>query len=75
MPKSDSQTAVINLSLAFEHYNEYHPHSALGYRSPREYQRRRKSSAYRPEVSTILGAVHSRSGSVCIKVPVPVGGI
>ncbi|MDD0253640.1 integrase core domain-containing protein, partial [Shigella flexneri] len=20
---------------AFEHYNEWHPHSALGYRSPR----------------------------------------
>ena len=36
MPKPDSQTAVLNLSLAFEHYNEYHPHSALGYRSPRE---------------------------------------
>ncbi len=44
MPKPDSQTAVINLSLAFEHYNEYHPHSALGYRSPREYRRRRKPS-------------------------------
>ncbi|EEY9477755.1 transposase, partial [Escherichia coli] len=26
---------------AFEHYNEWHPHSALGYRSPREYLRRR----------------------------------
>jgi transposase InsO family protein len=45
MPKPDSQTAVLNLSLAFEHYNEYHPHSALGYRSPKEYQRRRKPSA------------------------------
>ncbi|WP_432276413.1 integrase core domain-containing protein, partial [Escherichia coli] len=22
-----------------EHYNEWHPHSALGYRSPREYLR------------------------------------
>ncbi len=44
MPKPDSQTAVLNLSLAFEHYNEYHPHSALGYRSPREYRRRGKPS-------------------------------
>ncbi|WP_349813784.1 integrase core domain-containing protein [Escherichia coli] len=25
----------------FEHYNENHPHSALGYRSPREYRRQR----------------------------------
>ena len=32
MPKPDSQTALLNLSLAFEHHNEYHPHSALGYR-------------------------------------------
>ncbi|WP_162750756.1 integrase core domain-containing protein, partial [Shigella flexneri] len=24
-----------NLAEAFEHYNEWHPHSALGYRSPR----------------------------------------
>ncbi|WP_162751154.1 integrase core domain-containing protein, partial [Shigella flexneri] len=23
------------LAEAFEHYNEWHPHSALGYRSPR----------------------------------------
>ncbi|MFY3373076.1 integrase core domain-containing protein, partial [Escherichia coli] len=28
-----------NLAEAFEHYNEWHPHSALGYRSPREYLR------------------------------------
>ncbi|WP_412175821.1 integrase core domain-containing protein, partial [Escherichia coli] len=26
---------------AYEHYNEWHPHSALGYRSPREYLRQR----------------------------------
>ncbi len=36
-------TAVKNLAEAFEHYNEWHPHSALGYRSPREYLRRRVS--------------------------------
>ncbi|WP_284149325.1 integrase core domain-containing protein [Escherichia coli] len=29
------------LAEAFEHYNEWHPHSALGYRSPREYLRQR----------------------------------
>lgn len=43
MPKYDSQAALQNLAMAFEHYNENHPHSALGYRSPREYQRRRVS--------------------------------
>ncbi|PLO40275.1 hypothetical protein CWN27_26090, partial [Klebsiella pneumoniae] len=26
-------TAAKNLAEAFEHYNEWHPHSALGYRS------------------------------------------
>lgn len=43
MPKADSHSAVQNLAIVFEHYNENHPHSALGYRSPREYQRRRVS--------------------------------
>ncbi|EJP3177563.1 IS3 family transposase [Salmonella enterica] len=41
MPKPDGLTAVKNLAEAFEHYNEWHPHSAPGYRSPREYLRRR----------------------------------
>lgn len=44
MPKPDGLTAVKNLAMAFEHYNEWHPHSALGYRSPREYLRRRPSN-------------------------------
>ncbi|HAJ6466383.1 TPA: IS3 family transposase, partial [Escherichia coli] len=35
MPKPDGLTAAKNLAEAFEHYNEWHPHSALGYRSPR----------------------------------------
>ena len=39
MPKADPQTAVQNLALAFQHYNEEHPHSALKYRSPREFRR------------------------------------
>lgn len=37
MPKPDCQMAVINLAVAFSHYNEHHPHSALGCRSPREF--------------------------------------
>ncbi|HCB9839965.1 TPA: IS3 family transposase [Escherichia coli] len=41
MPKQDGLTAAKNLTEAFEHYNEWHPHSALGYRSPREYLRQR----------------------------------
>ncbi|WP_226507262.1 IS3 family transposase [Pseudomonas sp. MWU16-30317] len=34
MPKPDRETALRNLTIAFEHYNEQHPHSALKYRSP-----------------------------------------
>ena len=33
-----------NLAEAFEHYNEWHPHSGLGYRSPREYLRQQASN-------------------------------
>ncbi|EFH6743233.1 IS3 family transposase, partial [Escherichia coli] len=44
MPKPDGLTAAKNLAEAFEHYNEWHPHSALGYRSPQEYLRQRASN-------------------------------
>lgn len=39
MPKPDPQTAAQSLAIAFEHYNEQHPHSALKYQSPREFRR------------------------------------
>ncbi|CAI8981306.1 IS2 element protein [Pseudomonas zeae] len=44
MPKPDRETALRNLAIAFEHYNEQHPHSALKYRSPREFRRLAASS-------------------------------
>ena len=44
MHKPDGLTAAKNLAEAFEHYNEWHPHSALGYRSPREYLRQQASN-------------------------------
>ncbi|MDC7315533.1 MULTISPECIES: IS3 family transposase [Enterobacter cloacae complex] len=43
MPKPNVRTALQNLAEAFNHYNENHPHSALGYHSPREYRRLRAS--------------------------------
>jgi putative transposase len=43
MPKPDAHTAIKNLGLAFEHYNEHHPHSALKYRSPREFRKKMNS--------------------------------
>lgn len=39
MPRPDRLTALRNLEIAFQHYNEEHPHSALNYRSPREFRR------------------------------------
>ena len=39
MPKQDRETPLHNLAIAFEHYNEQHPHTALKYRSPREFRR------------------------------------
>ncbi|MDD8088690.1 IS3 family transposase [Escherichia coli] len=44
MPKPDGLMAAKNLAEAFEHYNEWYPHSALGYRSPREYLRQQASN-------------------------------
>ncbi|WP_184598984.1 integrase core domain-containing protein, partial [Pseudomonas nitroreducens] len=41
MSKPDAPTAIASQAKAFEHYNEHHPHSALNYRSPREFRRKR----------------------------------
>lgn len=43
MPKPDARTALQNLAIAFDHYNESHPHSALKYRSPREFRQQTNS--------------------------------
>ncbi len=43
MPKPYVRTDLRNLAAAFTHYNENHPHSALGYHSLREYLRLRTS--------------------------------
>lgn len=36
-PKPDAATVIQALPRWFEHYNELHPHRALGYSSPREF--------------------------------------
>jgi putative transposase len=36
-PCPDAETVIAQLPKWFEHYNTVHPHSALGYRSPREF--------------------------------------
>jgi transposase InsO family protein len=41
MDLSDAQTVLAQLSTAFEHFNEVHPHSSLKMKSPREFRRQR----------------------------------
>ena len=43
-PRADAQTVMRQLSAWITHYNEVHPHKALGYRSPREFIAARGSS-------------------------------
>jgi putative transposase len=44
LSKPDVRTALQNLAIAFDHYNESHPHSALKYCSPREFRQHAISS-------------------------------
>ncbi|MBJ9881971.1 transposase, partial [Burkholderia cenocepacia] len=44
MSANRTPTALSRLAIAFEHYNERHPHKALKYRSPREFRRNAVSS-------------------------------
>lgn len=36
-PSTGAHTVIEQLPAWLTHYNEVHPHKALGYRSPREY--------------------------------------
>ena len=36
-PRPDAETVMRQLPAWIAHYNEVHPHKALGYRSPREF--------------------------------------
>ena len=47
----DTKTVLAQLSAAFEHFNEVHPHSSLKMRSPREF-RRQQAAQVRQEPAT-----------------------
>jgi putative transposase len=51
-PIPDAQTVIRALPKWFAHYNELHPHRALGYRSPREFIR---STSNRKTAETVSG--------------------
>jgi len=42
--RPDSQTVMRNLKQCFDHYNEKHPHSALGYLPPRRFREKQRST-------------------------------
>ena len=45
MSLRDAATVMAQLSAAFEHFNEVHPHSSLKMRSPREFRRHQAAQA------------------------------
>ena len=46
MPKPDQKSALNNLTIVFEHYNEQHPRRTLKYRPPREFRQLAAASIY-----------------------------
>jgi hypothetical protein len=42
--RPDAASVLRQLDLWFEHYNNIHPHKALGYRSPREFREQLETS-------------------------------
>jgi putative transposase len=51
-PTPDAKTVIRSLPKWFAHYNELHPHRALGYRSPREFIR---NTSNQKTVETVSG--------------------
>lgn len=47
----DARTVMLLLPMRFAHYNEVHPHRALGYRSPREFLADKATAASEEAVS------------------------
>lgn len=72
MPKPEPARAMWNLVLALEYCDEHHPHSALKYRSPREFRRRQASS--KPSVSRcpkIRGAFQIPEPEISVRIKLP----
>ncbi len=50
MDLTDAMTVLAQLSAAFEHFNEVHPHSSLKMKSPREFRRQRVEQLRRAQL-------------------------
>lgn len=53
MDLRDATRVMAQLSVAFEHFNEVHPHSPLKMRSPREFRRHQAAQARQPSVKDL----------------------
>lgn len=52
MDLRDAKTVMAQLSAAFEHFNEVHPHSSLNILSPREFRRHQIAQSRQPLAGT-----------------------
>jgi transposase InsO family protein len=59
-PVPDAEAVLRQLPVWLAHYNEVHPHRALGYRSPREFIRDQPRRAC-PELRGNTHATHTAS--------------
>jgi transposase InsO family protein len=58
MPRAliaNARTVMAQMAVAFEHFNEVHPHSALKMKSPREFRQHR---AAQQRIAQIEPALH-----------------
>jgi len=51
MDRSNGAVVLAQLPDAFRHFNEVHPHSALGYKSPRMFRKERPCQALETEAN------------------------
>jgi transposase InsO family protein len=66
MLKPDRETALRNLAIAFERYNEEQPHRALKYRSPREFSAWRRHQLNGELVSSFIREESTENSSSLI---------
>ncbi|MDB5731320.1 MAG: family transposase [Variovorax sp.] len=54
MDLTDARTVMGQMTAAFEHFNEVHPHSALKMKSPREFRQHRAAQQHLAQIEQTL---------------------
>jgi putative transposase len=54
MDFADARTVMAQMAMAFEHFNELHPHSALKMKSPREFRQHRAAQQRLAQIEQTL---------------------